>query len=125
MLQVNSNNRPSCFDLLNNSIINIYMELNDNNNNTNLNFNDDMLLKTIYFPKNLGTLEIKLPKANYNGKHVKNCNIFSFLNKNNINNNNSKKNIFEIGRSSRLCNFLEWVYTKLFIRDMHLYISLH
>ncbi len=71
MLQVNSNNRPSCFDLLNNSIINIYMELNDNNNNTNLNFNDDILLKTIYFPKNLGTLEIKLPKANYNGKHVK------------------------------------------------------
>ncbi len=41
------------------------------NNNTNLNFNDDILLKTIYFPKNLGTLEIKLPKANYNGKHVK------------------------------------------------------
>ena len=96
LLQVNSNNRPSCDDLLHNKIIKKYMEIYDNENNLNVNLNDDILLKTIYFPKNLGTLENKLPKANYNGKHVKNCNSFSFLNKNNYNNNNNinKNNYF-------------------------------
>ena len=93
LLQVNSNNRPSCDDLLQNKIINKYMELYENNNNNlNVNLNGDMLLKTIYFPKNLGTLENKLPKANYNAKHVKNCNSFSFLNKNIYNNNINKNN---------------------------------
>ena len=93
LLQVNSNNRPSCDDLLHNEIIIKYMEMYENNNNNlNVNLNGDMLLKTIYFPKNLGTLENKLPKANYNAKHVKNCNSFSFLNKNIYNNNINKNN---------------------------------
>ena len=93
LLQVNSNNRPSCDDLLHNEIIIKYMEMYENNNNNlNVNLNGDMLLKTIYFPKNLGTLENKLPKANYNVKHVKNCNSFSFLNKKIYNNNINKNN---------------------------------
>ena len=73
MMKVNSNKRPNCNDILNNTFIKKRIEYfksmnNSENNEDNLNmdeFEEQYLLKTIHIPKNLLFLSNQLPKPNY------------------------------------------------------------
>jgi NIMA (never in mitosis gene a)-related kinase len=82
LLQVNSDNRPSCDRILKNVIVKKRIEyFNSFDNNDNEDNDDQLLLRTIKIPKNLLFLSDKLPKPNYD-KHMKN-----------MVNSNSKMNI--------------------------------
>ena len=73
MMKVNSNKRPNCNDILNNTFVKKRIEYfksmnNSENNDDNLNmdeFEEQYLLKTIHIPKNLLFLSNQLPKPNY------------------------------------------------------------
>ena len=73
MMKVNSNKRPNCNDILNNTFVKKRIEYfksmnNSENNEDNLNmdeFEEQYLLKTIHIPKNLLFLSNQLPKPNY------------------------------------------------------------
>ena len=78
LLQVNSENRPSCDRILKNTIVKKRIEYFNSFNDSIDENNDQFLLRTIKIPKNLLFLSDKLPKPNY----VKN-----------IGNSNSKINI--------------------------------
>jgi NIMA (never in mitosis gene a)-related kinase len=73
MMKVNSNKRPNCNDILNNTFVKKRIEFfksmnNSENNDDNLNmdeFEEQYLLKTIHIPKNLLFLSNQLPKPNY------------------------------------------------------------
>jgi hypothetical protein len=79
LLQVNSENRPSCDRILKNAIVKKRIEYFNSFNGNTIDENcDQLLLRTIKIPKNLLFLSDKLPKPNY----VKN-----------IGNSNSKINI--------------------------------
>ena len=73
MMKVNSNKRPNCNDILNNTFVKKRIEYfksmnNAENNEDNLNmdeFEEQYLLKTIHIPKNLLFLSNQLPKPNY------------------------------------------------------------
>ena len=93
LLQVKPENRPSCNQILQNPIILRRIEFFKNYAGEDVS-EDQALLKTIIFPKNLLVLPEKLPKANYGNKSVngKKMNInylTNFINDiNNISNNN-------------------------------------
>ena len=73
MMKVNSNKRPNCNDILNNTFVKKRIEYfksmnNSENNEDNLNMDEleeQYLLKTIHIPKNLLFLSNQLPKPNY------------------------------------------------------------
>ena len=72
LLQVNSDNRPSCDRILKNVSVKKRIEyFNSFDNNDNEDNDDQLLLRTIKIPKNLLFLSDKLPKPNYD-KHMKN-----------------------------------------------------
>ena len=72
LLQVNSDNRPSCDRILKNVIVKKRIEyFNSFDYNDNEDNDDQLLLRTIKIPKNLLFLSDKLPKPNYD-KHMKN-----------------------------------------------------
>ncbi len=96
LLQVNSDNRPSCDRILKNVIVKKRIEyFNSFDNNDNEDNDDQLLLRTIKMPKNLLFLSDKLPKPNYD-KHMKNMvtsnskmniiNYRSYTNKNTLEN---------------------------------------
>ena len=97
LIQVNSGNRPTCNDILNNSLIKKRIEyfnsMNNKENDGELDEDDkeeQSLLKTILIPKNLLYLSNQLPKPNYNNtKIIIKSNTTTELEVNNIN-----KNIF-------------------------------
>ena len=97
LLQVKPENRPSCNEILKNPIILRRIEFFKNYAGEDVS-EDQALLKTIIFPKNLLVLPEKLPKANYENKSVngKKMNINYFTNitndSNNISNNISHFN---------------------------------
>ena len=66
LLQVDSNKRPSCENLLKNPIILKRIEYFNNFNSNEE--EDNSLLKTITIPKNLLFLSLNLPQSNYNNK---------------------------------------------------------
>ena len=76
LLKVNSNKRPNCNDILNNTLVKKRIEFFNSMNETNkeennLNFNEkeeQILLKTIRIPKNLLFLSNQLPQPNYKPK---------------------------------------------------------
>ena len=79
LIQVNPVKRPSCGEILKNEIIVKKIEyFRDCNNKNNDNFEGDeddeeqFLLKTIFLPKNLGSLINQLPKPNYTPQKNKN-----------------------------------------------------
>ena len=65
LLQVNSENRPSCDRILKNSIVKKRIEYFNSFNDSIDENNDQFLLRTIKIPKNLLFLSDKLPKPNY------------------------------------------------------------
>ena len=69
LLQVKPENRPSCNQILQNPIILRRIEFFKNYAGEDVS-EDQALLKTIIFPKNLLVLPEKLPKANYGNKSV-------------------------------------------------------
>jgi len=71
LLQVNSDNRPSCDRILKNIIVKKRIEYFNSFDNDNEDNDDQLLLRTIKIPKNLLFLSDKLPKPNYD-KHMKN-----------------------------------------------------
>ena len=81
LLQVNSDNRPSCDRILKNIIVKKRIEYFNSFNKTDEDDEDQNLLRTIKMPKNLLFLSDKLPKPNYD-KHIEN-----------MKNSNSKTNI--------------------------------
>ena len=81
LLQVNSDNRPSCDRILKNVIVKKRIEYFNSFNRTDVDNEDQNLLRTIKIPKNLLFLSDKLPKPNYD-KHIEN-----------MKNSNSKTNI--------------------------------
>ncbi len=81
LLQVNSDNRPSCDRILKNVIVKKRIEYFNSFNKTDVDNEDQNLLRTIKIPKNLLFLSDKLPKPNYD-KHI-----------GNMKNSNSKTNI--------------------------------
>ena len=97
LLRVKPENRPSCNEILQNPIILKRIEFFKNYAGDDVS-EDQALLKTIIFPKNLLVLPEKLPKANYGSKSVggKRMNINYFTNFtndiNNISNNISHFN---------------------------------
>ena len=75
LFNVNPKERPSCDELLKNSIIKNKIEFFEENNKFNDNINNDEeseLLKTIKISKNLLFLSGRLPKANYNNENEAN-----------------------------------------------------
>ena len=75
LFNVNPKERPSCDELLKNSIIKNKIEFFEENNkfNDNINNNEESeLLKTIKISKNLLFLSGRLPKANYNNENEAN-----------------------------------------------------
>ena len=84
LIQVNSDLRPSCDDILKNKIIQKRIEYFKSFNGEQEN-DDKALLKTIKMPKNLLFLSDKLPKPNYS-KSIQNQNI-----QNNCNRSYSKQ----------------------------------
>ena len=75
LFNVNPKERPSCDELLKNSIIKNKIEFFDENNkfNDDINNNEESeLLKTIKISKNLLFLSGRLPKANYNNENEAN-----------------------------------------------------
>ena len=100
LIQVNSNNRPTCDGILNNNLVkkridyfNSMTTSNDNDNENEVDEKEQSLLKTIHIPKNLLYLSNQLPKPNYNKKSINKSNTACELEINNMNNN---KNIFPI-----------------------------
>ena len=98
LIKVNSNKRPNCNDILNNSLVKKridYFNSMNNNNDNELGMEEkeeQSLLKTIHIPKNLLYLSNQLPKPNYNkNKVINKSNTACELEINNIN-----KNIFPI-----------------------------
>ena len=99
LIKVNSNNRPTCNEILNNKLVKKRIEyfnsMNNNNENEGENAMDEKeeqsLLKTIHIPKNLLYLSNQLPKPNYNKKKINKSNTACELEINNLN-----KNIFPI-----------------------------
>ena len=77
LLKVNSNKRPNCNDILNNTLVKKRIEFFNSMNETNkeennLNFDEkeeQILLKTIRIPKNLLFLSNQLPQPNYKPKN--------------------------------------------------------
>ena len=78
LIQVNSNKRPNCNDILNNNIVKKRIDYFNSMNTKNDNDDDDLamdekeeqsLLKTIHIPKNLLYLSNQLPKPNYKNKN--------------------------------------------------------
>ena len=73
LLKINQNKRPNCNEILNNALIKKRIEFfksmnNNENGENNLDMDDKEeqdLLKTIHFPKNLLFLPTHLPKPNY------------------------------------------------------------
>ena len=85
LLQVNPEKRPSCAELLQNPIILKRIEFFKNYSGDDVS-EDQALLKTIIFPKNLLVLPEKLPKPNYGSKsYGKKINFFTSNNNSNIN----------------------------------------
>ena len=78
LIQVDSNKRPSCDNLLRNPIILKRIDYFNNFNYDN-DEEDNLLLRTINIPKNLLFLGSNLPKSNYNND----INKYSFSNDNN------------------------------------------
>ena len=74
LLQVNSENRPSCDRILKNAIVKKRIEYFNSFNENTIDENcDQLLLRTIKIPKNLLFLSDKLPKPNY-VKNIANSN---------------------------------------------------
>ena len=71
LLQVKPEKRPSCGELLQNPIILRRIEFFKNYSGEDVS-EDQALLKTIIFPKNLLVLPEKLPKPNYGNKSINN-----------------------------------------------------
>ena len=71
LLQVKPEKRPSCSEILQNPIIIKRIEFFKNYSGDDVS-EDQALLKTIIFPKNLLVLPEKLPKPNYGSKSVNN-----------------------------------------------------
>ena len=92
LIKVNSEKRPNCNDILNNSIVKKRIEFFKNKENDEEidEKKEQNLLKTIHMPKNLLYLSNQLPKPNYKKDKV--------INKNNtacdVNISNFNKNIF-------------------------------
>ena len=90
LIQVNSNNRPTCNDILNHELVKKRIEyfnsITSNDNEIEIDEKEEQyLLKTIHIPKNLLFLSNQLPKPNYNKKIVKKSNTACELDINNIN----------------------------------------
>ena len=88
LLQVKPEKRPTCGEILQNPIILRRIEFFKNYSGDDVS-EDQALLKTIIFPKNLLVLPEKLPKPNYGSKsYNKKINFYTSINNNsNINNN--------------------------------------
>ena len=90
LLQVKPEKRPSCAEILQNPIILKRIEFFKNYSGDDVS-EDQALLKTIIFPKNLLVLPEKLPKPNYGSKsYNKKINFYTSNNNSNINNNISE-----------------------------------
>ena len=76
LIKVNSDKRPNCNDILNNSIIKNRIEFFKNKENeVEIDENEEQnLLKTIHMPKNLLYLSNQLPKPNYKKDKIVNKN---------------------------------------------------
>ena len=90
LIQVNSNNRPTCNDILNHELVKKRIEyfnsMTTNDNEIEIDEKEEQyLLKTIHIPKNLLFLSNQLPKPNYSKKIVKKSNTACELDINNIN----------------------------------------
>ena len=75
LIQVNSNKRPTCNDILNNTLVKKRIEyfnsMKENDGNFDENEKEEQsLLKTILIPKNLLYLSNQLPKPNYNNNKI-------------------------------------------------------
>ena len=91
LIQVEPKNRPSCEQILNNSIIKKRIEYFKSYAGEEVN-EDQALLKTINIPKNLIFLSEKLPSPNYNSFSGARKNKICGNNNNNNNNENNNNN---------------------------------
>ena len=87
LLQVKPEKRPSCAEILQNPIILRRIEFFKNYAGEDVS-EDQALLKTIIFPKNLLVLPEKLPKPNYGNKSVNNKKFNCIINESSQNFNN-------------------------------------
>ena len=92
LIKVNSDKRPNCNDILNNSIVKKRIEFFKNKeNDAEMDEKEEQnLLKTIHMPKNLLYLSNQLPKPNYKKEKIINKNSTACE----VKNNNFNQNIF-------------------------------
>jgi NIMA (never in mitosis gene a)-related kinase len=115
LIQVNSNNRPTCNAILNNELVKKRIEyfnsIITNDNEIDIDEKEEqLLLKTIHIPKNLLYLSNQLPKPNYNKRVINKSNTVCELEINNINKNifpvinQAKSTLPKINNKSKLSN---------------------